>query len=131
MSWISDVLRNAAASVEPIVGSPPVVHFATKRVPSERQHAARLANAMRIAAKVSAFLETGHRVFNEDGDELTKVSTRENGDLIYAFRDGGNVIMFLNDRNMDNGAMERIGDYNASFSGWTFFHPKDVKPLKV
>jgi hypothetical protein len=39
--------------------------------------------------------------------------------------------MFMNAKDYDNGAMDSIPEFNASFAGWTFFHPKDIKALKI
>lgn len=101
-----------------------------KKVPSDRQFDARRANALRVAGKISGLLDSGHRIYDEEGDALVKVDVRKCGDVVFEFREGGNVVYFLNDKTFDNGAMDSIADFNVQFSGWTYIHPTDVRPLE-
>lgn len=102
-----------------------------KKTPSDRQLAARQSNAARIAARISDLLVSGHRVYDEAGDQVLKTVIDDGGDVLFEFRDGGNTIMFMNDKEYDNGALESIPEFNASFAGWTFLHPKNIKPLQI
>lgn len=105
--------------------------FADKKQPSERQLAARHANALRIADKIEHMIAQGYRVHDHVGDVVEKVDKRPGGDIIFVMREGGNIIQFMKDPTFDNGAMDSISDFNASFAGWTFIDPRDIKPLKV
>lgn len=105
--------------------------FRDKRPPSDVQFAARRTNALRIADKIRSKLDQGCRVFDDLGDEVLDVSYRDNGDIVYRHREGGQIIQFLNDKTWDNGAMDSVADYTASFEGWSFVHPRDIRPLKV
>lgn len=107
------------------------VYERPKRVPTWREFSARHENAKRIATAVAAKLAEGCRVFDEDGDELQEVQFRGNGDLVYSFREGGNIVLFLANREFDNGAMDTIAEHRAKFAGWTFIHPRDIRPLKI
>jgi hypothetical protein len=100
-----------------------------KEIPSETLMAARLANATKIADRISGLIEAGHRVFDEDGDEVVRVDRRPNGDLIYRFKERGSVMMFMNDRTWDGGALDEAAAYTDSFAGWTYIHPSHIQRL--
>lgn len=102
-----------------------------KKYPSKAQFAARHANAVRIADKVSALIAAGYRVFDELGDQVLSAVKREDGDVVFTHKEGGNVAMFIADPSLDNGAMDSIGQFNRFFDGWSFIHPKDIKALRV
>lgn len=102
-----------------------------KKTPSDKQLEARQANAARIAARISDLLASGHMVFDASGDQVLKTVVGKGGDVIFEFRDGGNTIMFMNDKGYNDGALDSIAEFNASFAGWTFLHPKNIKPLKI
>jgi len=123
---IATITSGAAVSASHLAGG-----RAEKRVPTARQFSVRQANAERIANRIGKLIGTGHRIYDDEGDEVTEVMRRPNGDIIYVFREGGNVIMFLADSTWDNGAMDSVADYNASFAGWSFVHPKHIRPLKI
>jgi hypothetical protein len=123
MSWVGDMLKAAASSAEP--------RAVAKKVPSDRQLQVRQANAVRVADKISGLIATGHQVFDEAGDQILEVIVGKGGDVLFRFRDGGNTVMFMNAKDYDNGAMDSVKAFNASFAGWTFLHPKDIRPLKI
>jgi hypothetical protein len=102
-----------------------------KKSPSATQFATRHANAVRIADKVSGLLSAGYRVFDELGDQVLNAGKRDNGDVVFALKDGGNLLMFVNDPTLDNGALDGVREFNKSFDGWSFLHPKDIKALRV
>lgn len=102
-----------------------------KKTPSDKQLEARQANAARIAAKIADLIVSGHRVYDASGDQVLKTVVGKAGDVIFEFRDGGNTVMFMNDKGYNDGAMHSIAEFNASFAGWTFLHPKNIKPLKI
>lgn len=102
-----------------------------KKFPSKAQFAARHANAVRIADKVAALIADGYRVFDELGDQVLGAGKRDDGDVVFTQKESGNVAMFIADPSLDNGAMDSIREFNRFFDGWSFFHPKDVKALRV
>lgn len=102
-----------------------------KKTPSDKQLEARQSNAARVAARISDLLASGHRVYDETGDQVIKTVVGKGGDVLFEFRDGGNTVMFMNDKGYDNGALDSIPEFNASFAGWTFLHPKNIRPLKI
>jgi hypothetical protein len=102
-----------------------------KKLPSTAQFAVRHTNAVRIADKVSALIAAGYRVFDELGDQVLSAGKRDDGDVVFTHKESGNVAMFINDPSLDNGAMDSVSQFNGFFDGWSFIHPKDVKPLRV
>lgn len=102
-----------------------------RKTPSEKQLGARQANAARIACRIADLIASGHRVFDETGDQVLRTVVGKGGDVLFEFRDGGNTVMFMNDSAFDNGALASIPEFNASFAGWTFLHPRNIRPLKI
>ncbi|NTF16912.1 hypothetical protein G6L37_00535 [Agrobacterium rubi] len=102
-----------------------------RKIPSDAQLSSRRENAARIANKIADLISSGHKVYDDKGDQVLQTVVGKGGDVIFTFVEGGNTVMFMNDKNYDDGAMTPIPEFNASFSGWTYLHPRDIKPLEI
>jgi hypothetical protein len=58
-----------------------------KRTPSERQLGARQVNAARIAGRISDLIASGHKVFDETGDQVLETVVGKGGDSLFGYSD--------------------------------------------
>lgn len=95
----------------------------------EGLYAARFANALKAAEYINKMLDAGYVIH---GDEGAKVyDCRINSHEIVMKTDDGNVILYLNDKEFDNGALTKIGDFNSQFDSWTMIAPHDVLNFRL
>jgi hypothetical protein len=96
--------------------------------PLSKRQQERLDNAIRIGTAIKQFLSTGHLVFNEEGEPVTKVEFESNGVLGLYIE---SVAYMIGDPDLDNGLELSIADFRNQFAGWRIVHPRHFRSLVI
>lgn len=89
---------------------------------------ARQRNAQRIGERIKDLLDSGHMVFDDEGDRVERVQFVGFGDVPGGLR-FGNIIYFHPDPSCANGAFESIAEFNEPFKKWRAVKPADFQPI--
>lgn len=93
-------------------------------------------NAQRVWKKFMMLQQAGYMIFDEDQSVVAGFVLNEKGCYTTFERnvqDGepfGGCFYFLNDRELDNGMMTPIKEWNAQFDLWTFINPLDKHSVR-
>ncbi len=89
-------------------------------------------NAQRVWKKFMALQQAGYVIFDEWQDVVQGFKLNDKGCYTTFNRDGtgGGTFYFLNDRELDNGMMTPVKEWNAQFDLWTFINPLDKHSVR-